>query len=518
MPDTTNNKRVAKNTLFLYFRMILIMLVTLYTSRVVLAELGIQDYGIYNVVGGVVMMFSFLNNCMSSSTQRFLTFELGKGDNEKLKKVFSAALNIHIAIAVLIVFLAETAGLWFLNHKLNIPCDRMSAANCVFQFSILTFCVNIIQVPYNATLIAHEKMSIYAYISILEALMKLGIVYILAVIRTDKLIVYGIMIFFVQLIIRMIYQIYCRRRYIECRFRLFWDKSLYMEMAGFAGWNLFGSLAWLLRDQGLNIVLNVFFGPVINAARGIASQVSNAVMGFISNFQVALNPQITKNYAIGETLEMEKLAYLGIKFSFILLFMMAFPLALNINFVLHLWLKEIPDYAGYFIVLILADSLVGNLFGVPLMTSLSATGKIRVYQIVVSSIIILILPVGYLALRMGYDAPVVFYISIMFTLISGFVRFLFCRKQIGYSLKILTTSVLLPISGFLMLSLPVPIILKLKVMQSSDVTSFIALCIVSLFITLVASWMVGMNRHERVMAISMIQKKLKLKRKNGQNM
>ena len=316
----TNNKRVAKNTLFLYFRMILIMLVTLYTSRVVLSELGIKDYGIYNVVGGVVMMFSFLIYCMTSSTQRFITFELGKGDIQKLKDVFAASLNIHIMIALTVVVVAETIGLWFVNEKLVIPLDRITAANWVYQFSILAFCVNIIQVPYNAILIAYEKMNVYAYISILEAFLKLGIAYLLVVLSSDKLIVYGILVFFVQLIVSLIYQIYCKRKYNESKFRLFWNKSLYTQMAGFAGWNLLGSIAWLVRDQGINIVLNLFFGPIINAARSIASQVSNAVMGFISNFQVALNPQITKNYAIGNIQEMEKLSYLGLKFSFILLF------------------------------------------------------------------------------------------------------------------------------------------------------------------------------------------------------
>lgn len=253
-----NNKRVAKNTLFLYFRMILIMLVTLYTSRVVLAELGINDYGIYNVVGGVVLMFSFLNSCMSTATQRFLTFELGRGDTDRLKKVFAVALNIHIAIGSFIIILAETIGLWFVNEKLVISEGRMVAANWIYQFSILTFCINIIQVPYNAVLIAHEKMNVYAYISILEALLKLGIVYLLVIVSADKLIVYGVLVFVVQLIIRIVYQIYCRKHYEESRFRLFWDKALYQQMSGFAGWNLFGSVAWLMRDQGVNIILNLF--------------------------------------------------------------------------------------------------------------------------------------------------------------------------------------------------------------------------------------------------------------------
>lgn len=503
-----NNKRVAKNTLFLYFRMILIMLVTLYTSRVILAELGIKDYGVYNVVGGVVMMFSFLNNCMSTSTQRFMTFALGKGDFKRLKDVFSASLNIHIVIGLIIVLLAETIGLWFVNNKLVIPEDRMIAANWVYQFSILTFCVNIIQVPYNAVLIAHEKMNVYAYISIIEVILKLCIVYLLIIVSNDKLIVYGILVFCVQLLIRAIYQIYCKRNYEECKFRLFWERNLYKQMSEFAGWNLFGSVAWLLRDQGLNIVLNLFFGPAINAARGIASQVSSAVMGFISNFQVALNPQITKNYAKNNIEEMEKLSYLGVKFSFLLLFTMTLPLCINIDYILHLWLVNVPNYSSIFIILIMIDSLVGNIFGVPFMTSLSATGNIRNYQIVVSCIILCILPIGYIALKFGADATSVFYISIIFTLISGFVRFLYCRKQIGYSLKRMIVYVLIPISGVTFLSLPIPILVKIYLLPESSIKDFILLCIIAVFVSLVFSWIVGLKRNERRTLITAIKQKM----------
>lgn len=504
----TNNKRVAKNTLFLYFRMILIMLVTLYTSRVVLAQLGIKDYGIYNVVGGVVTMFAFLNNCMTTSTQRFLTFELGKGNTQMLKDVFAASLNIHIAIAFTIVVLAESIGLWFVNYKLVIPADRLVAANWVFQFAILSFCVNIIQVPYNAVIIAHEKMNVYAYISIVEVMLKLGIVYLLSVSPFDKLIAYAVLIFAVQLLIRAIYQIYCRKNYEESKFRIFWDKSLYQQMSGFAGWNLFGSLAWMLRDQGLNIVLNLFFGPVINAARGVATQVSGAVMNFISNFQVALNPQITKNYANGNIQEMEKLTYLGIKFSYIILFFLAFPLSLNINYVLRLWLVEVPDYTALFIILIMIDSMVGNLFGVPLMTSLSATGKIRNYQIVVSFIILLIVPVGYIALRLGCDAPSVFYITIIFSGISGFARFLFCRKQIGYSLREMTKGVLLPVLSMTVVALPLPIFAKLEYFQTDTLMNFLLLCLISIVMTFVSAWFVGLNTTEKDKLLSIIKSKI----------
>ena len=488
--------------------MILIMLVSLYTSRVILAQLGIRDYGVYNVVGGVVSMFSFLNSSMASATQRFLTYSLGKGDFNRLRKTFATSMNIHILIALLIVLLSETIGLWFVNAKLVIPHDRMFAANVVYQFSILSFCVNIIQVPYDAVLIAHEKMSVYAYISILETVLKLVIVYMLSISPFDKLITYSILFFAVTLLIRFTYQIFCKRHYAESKFLLFWDKDLYKQMFSFAGWNLFGSLAWLCRNQGLSIILNLFFGPVVNAARGVADQVSGAVMNFISNFQTALNPQITKEYAVGQIEEMEKLTYLGIKFSYIIFFILAFPLMLNIQFVLGIWLVKVPDWTPIFVVLTLVDSLVGNMFGVPLMTSLSATGNIRNYQIVVSSIILCILPVGYLVLRLGAGPTSVFYICIIFNFISGFARFLFCRKQIGYSLNKLITKVILPVLSMTAVALPFPIYLRMKVFTDENWINFIVLCFSAVLMVGITGWFIGMQSHERKVVVDMVKQKV----------
>lgn len=501
----SNNKRIAKNTLFLYTRMILIMLVTLYTSRVILAELGVEDYGIYNVVGGVVMMFSFLNACMSSSTQRFLTFELGKNNQAKVNAIFSASLNIHIIIALIAIIATESIGLYFLNTSLNIPDNRIFAANIVFQFSILTFCVNIIQVPYNAALIAHEKMGIYAYISILEALFKLVIAYSISLISNDKLIIYSILIFIVQLIIRFIFQIYCRKHFEECHFKLFYDKTLYKKLSVFAGWNLFGSIAWIIKDQGVNIVLNIFFGPSINAARGIALQVSSTVMNFISNFQIALNPQITKNYANGEIIQMEKLVYTGIKFSYFLLLIISLPICLNIDYILTLWLKEVPLYSNYFICLILIDSLMGILFGVPMMTSLSATGNIKKYQIVVSSIIIMILPVSYIALSIIDNVMLPFYIIILFTILSGIARFYFCIKQIGFNLKKYIRQVLLPTFIVSLISIPISLSIKHTFYTIPSFSSFMILALISCFTVIITVWTFGIKNEKR-MIIEYIKK------------
>lgn len=312
MTDTSaNNKRIAKNTLLLYFRMLFMMAVSLYTSRVVLNALGVEDFGIYNVVGGVVAMFSMLSGSLSAAITRFITYELGKGNQENLKKIFSSSVTIQIGLAILIIVVAEAIGVWFLNMKMNIPDVRITAANWVFQFSILTFAVNLISVPYNASIIAHERMSAFAYISILEAIGKLAIVFLIVISPMDKLIFYAILMCAVALIVRLAYGVYCKRHFEECTYHFIFDRDLLKHMFGFAGWNFIGATSAVLRDQGGNVVINLFCGPAANAARGIAFQVNNAISGFVTNFMTALNPQITKSYAAGDRKYMMTLIFQG---------------------------------------------------------------------------------------------------------------------------------------------------------------------------------------------------------------
>lgn len=311
-----NNKRIAKNTLLLYFRMLFMMVVSLYTSRVVLNALGVEDFGIYNVVGGVVAMFSMLSGSLSAAITRFITYELGTGNQENLKKIFSSAVTIQLWLAILIIFLAEAVGVWFLNVKMNIPEIRMTAANWVFQFSVLTFAVNLISVPYNASIIAHERMSAFAYISILEAIGKLAIAFLVVVSSIDRLVFYAILMCVVALIVRLAYGFYCKRHFDECTYHFIFDKDLLKRMFGFAGWNFIGAASSILRDQGGNIIINLFAGPTVNAARGIAFQVNNAIHGFVSNFMTALNPQITKSYASGNSDYMMILICQGARLSF----------------------------------------------------------------------------------------------------------------------------------------------------------------------------------------------------------
>lgn len=305
-----NNKRIAKNTMLLYFRMIFIMVISLFTSRINLQSLGVENFGIYNVVGGVVAMFSVFSGSLSVSISRFITYELGKGNQEKLKKVFSTAVSIQIFLAVCITILAEIIGIWFLNNKMNIPADRLNAANWVMHFSILAFAVNLISVPYNAAIIAHEKMGAFAYVSVFEVVAKLGITYYLFISPFDKLKTYAVLLFALSIALRLIYGVYCKRNFQECSYHFILDRDLIKQMTGFAGWSLFGLVAYSGYNYGLNILLNLFFGPVVNAARGIAFQVQNAVQGFSNNFQMALNPQIIKSYAQNDLKRMHQLILL----------------------------------------------------------------------------------------------------------------------------------------------------------------------------------------------------------------
>ena len=338
-----NNKRIAKNTLLLYGRMLLTMAISLYTSRVILKVLGVEDFGIYNVVGGIISMFAFINGGMVAATQRYITFEIGSGNTNQLKKVFSTSLQIHAIISVIIIILGETVGLWFLLEKLVIPESRMSAAIWVYQLSIVACIVNIMSIPYNADIIAHEKMSAFAYISIVEVVLKLLIVYMLVFSPLDKLIVYAVLLLVVQIAIRLIYTTYCKKHFEETSYSKCCDKSLVKEMASFAGWSFWGSLAGILYTQGLNMMLNIFFGPVVNAARAIAVQVQSAVQQFVTNFQMAINPQITKSYAKGDLNQMHNLMFRSARFSFLLLLLITLPVLLETNFLLTVWLKTVPE-------------------------------------------------------------------------------------------------------------------------------------------------------------------------------
>ncbi|MFA6807902.1 MAG: MATE family efflux transporter [Eubacteriales bacterium] len=406
------------------------MAVSLYTSRVVLNALGIKDFGIYNVVGGVVAMFSMLSGSLSSAISRFITYELGKGDQEKLKKIFSSAVTIQIGLALAIAILAECVGVWFLNTKMNIPVDRMTAANWVLQFSILTFGINLISVPYNAVIIAHERMSAFAYISIFEGLGKLLIAYFITVSPIDTLIFYAILMCGMAALLRFIYGWYSKRHFTECTYCFIFDKTLLKQMFGFAGWNVIGASSATLRDTGGNIVINLFCGPAVNAARGIAFQVNIAINQFVSNFMTALNPQITKSYANGNHNYMMSLIFQGARLSFYMLLLLSLPVILNAHYLLELWLKIVPMHTVFFVQLILIFAMSESISS-PLVTAMLATGKIRNYQIIVGGLQMMNLPISYALLRIGFIPETVILVAIVISQCCLIARLIMLRGMIG---------------------------------------------------------------------------------------
>ena len=491
---SANNKRIAKNTLLLYVRTLFIMLVTLYTSRVVLNTLGITDYGIYNVVGGVVMMFSVISSSLSSSISRFITYELGHGDFEKLKRIFSTSVNIQIGISILILVLAELFGVWFLNTKMNIPAERLSAANWVLQCSLLSFIINLISVPYNACIIAHERMSAFAYISILEAILKLAVVYMLLVSPYDKLATYAVLLVAVALIIRIAYSMYCRRHFEESRYMFVYDKPLIKEMTGFAGWSFFGNGAYMLNVQGVDMLINIFFGVTLNAARGVATQVQNAVMQFVNNFTVAVNPQITKSYAAGDKEYMNKLVCRGARFSYFLLFLFVVPIVCEADYILYLWLKIVPEHAPAFLRLALFGSLM-MLLGNSMLTAISATGNIKRYQLWVTIVGCLVFPLTWVAFELGFPPEATYVIYIVIYFLLNFVRLYIAKGQLKFPACFYLKDVILRIVSVSIISFILPILFVNSIEQG-----FLRLCgtcVISLLSTSATIAVLGLEASER---------------------
>ena len=414
--------------------MLFLMFVSLYTSRITLQALGVNDFGIYTAVGGLVTMFSIISGSLSAAISRFITYELGIGNKDNLKTIFSSALTIQIVLSLIIVFFAETIGLWFLNVKMNIPIERMDAANWVFQISIITFAIGLISIPYNAMVISYEKMTFFTYISIFEVMSKLLIAYLIVNAPLDKLMLYSFLIGLTVLISNFIYVIYCRHSLEGCTYRFIWDKCLLKQMFNFAGWNFIGASSVVLRDQGGNIIINLFCGPAVNAARAIAFQVNGAIMGFVTNFMTALNPQITKSYAAGEHRYMMSLIFQGARFSFYLLLLLSLPVLINTHYILHLWLNIVPDHTISFVRLTLIFAMCESISN-PLITVMLATGRIKEYQIVVGGLQMLNLPVSYMLLRIGLCPESVLITSIVISQFCLFARLLMLREMIGISIS-----------------------------------------------------------------------------------
>lgn len=502
---SSNTKRIAKNTLMLYFRQILIMLVSLYTVRVVLNVLGAEDYGIYNVVAGVVILFSFVNNAMSSGTQRFLNFYLGKKDLDKTNQVYSSSLLIHFFISLIFVILAESVGLWFVNCKLNIPENRHSVAMIVYQFTILTTVFNILKVPYNAVIIAYERMSFFAGMSILEAVLKLGIVFLLSLTKFDKLIFYAFLLTCVAFITMLSYKIFCNRKFEIAHFKKVADKSFVKEQLAFSGWSLFGATANVANSQGTNIVLNIFTNVTVNAAMGVANQVNSAVYSFVSNFQMAFNPQIVKSWASKELEYFYLLLIRAAKVSYYLLFFIALPLYLNTDFVLSIWLKEVPNYAADFVRLTLIWSLIEAVNG-PLFMAVQATGKIKFYQITIGIINLLNLPFVIIAFSAGANPLWLLYIKIALNIFALVFRVEFCVKYISLSRVKFIFGCIVPVAIISLLSFTVTFFIGHFFV---GLQYFFVTCIVSILITGLLVFFIGLSKNERNAILLKMKGKIK---------
>jgi len=494
------NKLIAKNTLYLYFRMLISMGVGLYTSRVVLATLGVEDYGVYNVVGGMVFMLSFLNVSMSGATSRFLTFALGKNDKAEFQKMFSAALTIHILIAFIILVLAETAGLWFFENKIVIAPDRMNAARIVYQLSIISTMATIIQAPYNAAIIAYEQMNVYAYIEILSVCLKLSIVFLLIVAHWDKLILYAFLMLLVSFLIAITYGIFCVKRFKNCRYQYEWNKNVIYPMLTFTGWSAFGCVAHMGTTQGINILLNLFFGTVINAAYGIAAQVNGAITSFVSNFQTAVNPQIVKLYAAGKMNDLYNLMFENAKFSFSLMWLLLLPLSLRLETVLHVWLVEVPEHAVLFCRLALVQSLIVCVQR-PFVMAILATGKIRLFQMSVGTVLLSVLPISYFFLKAGMTPHTVFLICIGASVVELLLELYLLKKWINLSLVALSKTILIPIFLIITCTLPTAI-------WVNHYCSFILTTLISGLSICIAAYFIVFTTETRTKAIHYIKYKV----------
>lgn len=500
---TENTKRLAKNTLMLYGRMLFSMVVSLYTSRVVLNTLGVEDYGIQNAVGGFVAMFAIFSNSLSSSVSRFLTFELGRGDTESLKRVFSTAIFVHLGLSLLVLIVAETIGLWFVNNKMVIPADRLYAANWVFQASIISFCFSLSSAPYRASIVSHEKLGMFAYIGILDTCLHLASVLFITYSswEFDRLIVYSILLVTINISLQCVYAIYCKTHFEECTIRTKWSKQYVKEIGSFTGWNFIGCTADILKDQGINILLNITYGPIVNAARGIAMTVNKAVSGFASNFMTALSPQITKHYASEELKYTFSLVERGARFCFYIMFVLALPLCLETEFILTIWLKQYPEHTINFVRLTLLFSL-SEILSSTLVYLQLATGKIRNYQLTIGSITLLNFPLSYIALKLGFppESPIIIGISI--SALCMIIRLFFLQKTASLSIRSFLTNVCLNVITVSILASIIPYITH----QYMDIGwgRFFTTCTASIVCSISTILFIGCNQTERLFILSKV--------------
>ena len=504
--NISNNKRIAKNTIFLYLRMLLVMGVALYTTRVIFKALGAEDMGIYNVVGGLTISFAFFSSSLSNATQRFLNIELGKDDISGANKVFCLSIVIYATIVLAVLIFGEFFGIWFVENKMVIPADRLDAAIFVLHTTLIGLAVTLISSVFDSVLIARENMKIYAYIGVVEVILKLAIVYMLEAFDYDKLKLYAFLFLAVHTLIKSFTVVYCIRNYSECKFRFYWNLKQFKEMFSFIGWNGFGTAVWMVNEQGTNILLNLFFGPIVNASRAISAQVSNALNNFSNNFFVAVRPQIIKSYAAQNYEYLKKLIYSSSKYSFYLKWMLCLPIIACSSTILTLWLKDVPQYAVEFVQWILIFNCI-NVLTNPIWTAIQATGHLKEYTIVGGIVFLLAFPASYIFLKMGTGPLVVFQMLVFFRVLYIIVSFRIARKYIDIKAKEYLVSVVWPICKVVTVSATV-VYLTLYVIDNS-ITGLIVITMLSIIATATAILLLGITKNERSLVTNFIRKKIK---------
>lgn len=512
MGDSVNNERIAKNTVMLYARTLLVMAISLFTSRVILSALGIEDYGINNAVSGVVAMFSIVSNSLSTSISRFLTYEIGRGDINRLKRIFSMSINIQFLISAAILLIGEPLGVWFLNTQMNISPERLNAANWVFQSSLLIMIVGLINVPYNALIIAHEKMSAFAYISILEVFFKLAVAYLLYISLFDKLVEYSILMALVSIMLRLVYGVYCTKHFVEAHYVKVFDCNIFKEMGSFAGWTFLSNGSQVLNTQGVSVLINIFFGVTLNAARGVAIQVESAIKRFVNDFTVALYPQITISYAKGNLADMHVLICRGAKFAFFLLLLIATPFVIEAPYVLALWLEEVPEDADVFFRLSMIATGIALLINTGYVGCM-ATGNPKLYVGIITPIGSMIFVVTFVAFKLGLSVNWAYWSVIIVNSVLLFVKLVVMKRMINFPIQMYFFKVLARVVPVIALMAVIPLTIHYSMEESF--MRFLLVTITSIVNCLSVVYLVGLTRNERYFIMKRIRSRISALYKNN---
>ena len=508
MSSTESNKLIARNSIYMSILMTVILLVTLYTTSVVLSVLGVTDYGVYNAVCGFVSMFVFLNTSMSNGIQRFYNYELGRNGHESVREVYNMSLLIQSILVILVIVLTETLGLWYLHHKMNLPADRMEAAEWIFQFSVLSFVFVILQVPYSAAIMAHEKMDYYAIVGVLDAMLKLGIAIALPYVGADHLIIYGMLLALISVVNFVLYYVYAKHRFSEIRLNLHFCPDVFRKMLSFSGWNIFGSFSHMMKEQGLNLVLNFFFGPVVNAARGVVAQVNAGLESFVQNVSIPVRPQVVQSYAVGNTERMMRLMFSVSKLSCLLLYLLSLPIVYETDFILKLWLAgNVPAHTSTFLVITIAASFLNSL-NASVSSVVHASGKMRNYQVFSSLAVLMAVPLAYLVLHLGYSAECALWMSFFSMLLAQTVGLIILKSIVDYSIVDYLRSILWPFALVVAITCWVPYIVQLSV--EPGVARFVLTCTISLVSVSFAAYFIALNSTERDLVDGLLKKVVNL--------